>query len=226
MLNKLNFILLISILIFLSSCSYLSQKKPVSISTASMGVIKNSHIHFPIVLVDRIETKHLNSEKYGRDVVIVHTGHFFKANVTKEENLKILNQMIESKIDYVNLAIEDFIIAEQLSIDLEAYDIKFINTTVVDLNEDNIIEKKNIKPFYVHEDILLMGLSDKNVDKLLLLDKYIVSDYVLALMRARKMAFKLQSSTSNILIIHTMHSDEINEILDRLPPNFINSLTD
>jgi hypothetical protein len=226
MTNIIQVLSIASLMILLSACSSKSQKNTVSISTASVGVAKNSQIHFPLVLVDRIENKSLHLEKLGEDVLVIHTGHFLKATASKDENVKILNQIIEAKIDYVNLAIEDFIIADQLGIDLEAYNIKFLNSSVVNLNEDNIIEKTNIKPFYFHDDVTIMGLSDKNIDKLLSLDKYIVSDHVLALIRARKLASKQQTSPSNIVIIHTMLPAEINEVMDRLPPNFINSLAD
>lgn len=224
--TKLYTVFISLVLISLIGCSSKSVKNTVSISTASVGVVKNSQIHFPLVLIDHIENKSLHSEKLGEDVIVVHTGHFLKANVGKEENIKILNQLIDSKIDYVNLAIEDFIIADQTGIDLEAYNLKFINSSVVNLNEDNIIEKTNIKPFYIHDEVAIMGLSDKNIDKLLSLDKYIVSDHVLALIRARKLATKQQSTPSNIVIIHTMLPEEMNEVMDRLPPNFINSLAD
>ncbi len=223
---KLNHVLLTFLFLFLVACASKSHNNSVSISTASVGEIKNSQIHFPLVLIDRIENKSMHIEKHGADVVVVHTGHFLKGNASKEENINILNQLVESKIDYVNLAIEDFIIADQHGIDFEAFNLKFLNSSVVNLNEDNIIEKTNIKPFYIHDEIAIMGLSDKNIDKLLSLDKYIVSDHVLALIRARKLAGKLPSSPNNIVIIHTMLPNEINEVMDRLPPNFINSLAD
>ncbi len=221
--------LIIWILILLSllfSCSSNKSKDSVSISTASIGEVKNSHIDFPLVLIDKIESKESMIQKHGDDVVVVHSGHFLKATAPKEENIKILNDLVNAKIDYVNLAIEDFIIADQKGIDFTSFSIKFINSSVVNLNEDNIIESENIKPFYIHNDVAIMGLSDKNIDKLLSLDKFIVSDHVLALLRARKIANKLTTPPTDIVIVHTMPPEEMNEILDRLPPNFISSLAD
>lgn len=228
---KINFFLIVLILTF-TSCSGNKKKNTVSISTASSGIVKNSNLDFPLFLTDKIEQKEEVISKTSSDVYIVHTGHLLKANVTKAQNEAILDSLTGKGIDIVNLSIEDFIIADQQEISFEKYPQKFLNSSVVNLNEDNIIEKSNITPYVIRDGVAIIGLSDKNIDKLLSMEKFLVSDYVLAILRARKAALKDATAASNpekplhsFVIIHTMGAD-INEVMERLPPNFINSLTD
>ncbi|MBC7714572.1 MAG: hypothetical protein H7177_14595 [Rhizobacter sp.] len=229
--TKLNFLLILAVLI-LSSCSSGQKKNTVSISTASTGVVKNHDLEFPLYLTDKIELRESVIGKTNADVFIVHTGHLLKANASKAVNEASLESLKGKGIDVVNLSIEDFIIADQQEISFEKYPQKFLNSSVVNLNEDNIIAKSNITPYIIHDGVALIGLSDKNIDKLLSMDKFLVSDYVLAVLRARKAALKDSSldgtpSTPlhSFVIVHTMGPD-INEVMERLPPNFINSLAD
>jgi hypothetical protein len=102
----------------------------------------------------------------------------------------------------------------------------FLNSSVMDLNEDNFIEKKNIVPFFIYNNVAFVGLSDKKVDPLLSVDKFLVSDYVMAVLRAKKSAVGAKGSSSNpksFVIVHTI-GPEIIEVMERLPTNFINSL--
>ena len=230
--NKINTVLIFVILL-ISACSSGQKKNTISISTASSGVLKNHNLNFPLYLTDKVETKDTVVNKTSENVFIVHTGHLLKANATKTQNEAVLESLTGKGIDVVNLSIEDFIIADQQEISFEKYPQKFLNSSVVNLNEDNIIAKNNISPFIVHDGVALIGLSDKNIDKLLSMDKFLVSDYVLAVLRARKGALKntsLAADTSSaplhsFVIVHTMGS-EINELMERLPHNFINSLAD
>ena len=221
-----------AVLFLVVSCSSNKKKTTVSISTASSGVVKNSSLDFPLFLTDKIESKESVIAKTSSDVFIIHTGHLLKANASKAQNEAILESLNGKGIDAVNLSIEDFIIADQQEISFEKYPQKFINSSVVNLNEDNIIAKSNITPYVIHDGVAMIGLSDKNIDKLLSMDKFLVSDYVLAVLRARKAAFKDTSAAADpekplhsFVIVHTMGSD-INEVMERLPPNFINSLAD
>lgn len=223
---------LIFVILLIAACSSGQQKNTVSISTASSGVLKNHNLNFPLYLTDKVETKDTVINKTSENVFIVHTGHLLKANATKAQNEAVLESLTGKGIDVVNLSIEDFIIADQQEISFEKYPQKFLNSSVVNLNEDNIIAKNNIAPFIVHDGVALIGLSDKNIDKLLSMDKFLVSDYVLAVLRARKGALKNTSLAANasaplhsFVIVHTMGS-EINDVMERLPPNFINSLAD
>ncbi|MBC7429815.1 MAG: hypothetical protein H7336_14470 [Bacteriovorax sp.] len=228
---KLNSFLILAFLL-LTACSSGQKKNTVSISTASTGVLKNHDLTFPLYLTDKIETKEAVVAKTNSDVYIVHTGHLLKANASKAINEATLESLKGKGIDVVNLSIEDFIIADQQEISFEKYPQKFLNSSVVNLNEDNIIAKNNISPYVIHDGVALIGLSDKNIDKLLSMDKFLVSDYVLAVLRARKAALKDTSGDvtpdnplHSFVIVHTMGPD-INEVMERLPPNFINSLAD
>ena len=230
--KKINFLTLVIIsMLVVTSCSSNKKKDSISISSASSGVVKNHDLHFPLYLTNKIETREAIADKTSKNVFIVHTGHLLKANASKAQNEAVLESLTGKGIDVVSLSIEDFIIADQQEISFEKYPQKFLNISVVDLNEDNIIAKSNIAPYVIHEGVALIGLSDKNIDKLLSMDKFLVSDYVLAVLRARKAALKDPAATNpelpltSFVLVHTMGSD-INEVMERLPPSFINSLAD
>lgn len=229
--TKIKFLALIILsMLVVTSCSSNKKKNSISISSASTGLVKNNNISFPLFLTNKIEARSAVADKTGDNVFIVHTGHLLKANATKAQNQAVLESLTGKGIDVVNLSIEDFIIADQQEIALDKYPQQFLNSSVVDLNEDNIVNRTNIAPYIIHDGVALIGLSDKNIDKLLSMDKFLVSDYVLAILKARKAALKDPAATANpekpltsFVIIHTMGSD-INEVMERLPPNFINSL--
>lgn len=229
---KSNYYFVLCALLLLSACSSGQKKNTISISTASSGVVKNHNLDFPLYLTDKIEAKDAVIGKTSADVFVVHTGHLLKANASKAQNEAVLESLKGKGVDVVNLSIEDFIIADQQEISFEKYPQKFLNSSVVNLNEDNIISKSNITPYVIHDGVAMIGLSDKNIDKLLSMDKFLVSDYVLAVLRARKAALKDNAVTASpsiplhsFVIVHTMGAD-INEVMERLPPNFINSLAD
>jgi hypothetical protein len=226
------FLLLLVTLVLITSCSSNQNRNSVSISTASYGVLNNPNIAFPLYLTDKIEKKSDVEAKTNSSVFIVHTGHILKADATKTQNEATLESLIGKGVDVVNLTLEDFIIADSQGIFFEKYPQRFLNSSVVDLNEDNFIKKTNITPYIIHEGVALIGLSDKKIDKNLSIEKFLVSDYVLAVLRAKKAALKDASSDPNqttplrsFVIVHTIGSD-INDVMERLPPNFINSLTD
>ncbi len=231
MTNTKFYALIVMVMLVAASCSSSQKKKSVSISSASNGIVKNHDISFPLFLTDKIESRESVVAKTNDQVFIVHTGHLLKANASKAQNMAVLDSLTGKGIDVVNLSIEDFIIADQQEISFEKYPQKFLNSSVVDLNEDNIIAKSNISPYVIHNGVALIGLSDKNIDKLLSMDKFLVSDYVLAILRARKAAakdYKPEGSDkplSSYVIVHTMGPD-IDEVMERLPPNFMNSLAD
>lgn len=228
--NKIYFLTMITTLVIFTSCSSKQKKNTVSISTASTGLVKNNDISFPLYLTDKIEPKIDIQNKTSSNVFVVHTGHILNPNATKAQNEATLAALTGKGIDVVNLMIEDFLIADSQGISFEHYPQQFLNSSVVDLNEDNFIKKPNISPYVIHEGVALIGLSDKKLDKKLSMDKFLVSDYVLAILRARKAALKDSSLDNNpasplraFVIIHTIGS-EINDVMERLPPNFINSL--
>lgn len=230
MMRKNLSLLLLASLVLFTSCSSNKKRNSVSISTASSGLVKNSDISFPLYLTDKIEKKSDIEAKTNSNVFIVHTGHILAASATKAQNEATLESLTGKGVDVVNLTMEDFIIADAQDISFEKYPQQFLNSSVVDLNEDNFIKKANVNPYIIHEGVALIGLSDKKLDKKLSMDKFLVSDYVLAVLRARKSALKDASVDANpasplrsFVIVHTIGAD-INEVMERLPPNFINSL--
>ncbi len=215
------------------SCSSSKKDNSISITSASNGVVKNNVMPFTLYLTDKIETRSDVEKKTNSNVFIIHTGHLLKANLAKKENEAILESLQDKGINAVNLSIEDFIIADSQEISFEKYPQHFLNSSVVDLNEDNIISKPNITPYVVNQGVSIIGLSDRNIDKLLNGERFLVSDYVLAILRARKAAHKESSLSSgnefplqSFVLVHTMSAEEIHEVLERLPPSFINSLAD
>lgn len=226
------FIMSMASVILLTSCSSAPSNDPFSIATASSGLVKNSSIPFPLYLTDKIESKFEVEKKTANNVFIVHTGHILKADATKGQNEETLASLIGKGIDVINLTIEDFIIADSQDISFEKYPQQFLNSSVVDLNEDNFIKKANINPYIIHKGVALLGLSDKKMAKNLSMEKFLVSDYALAILRARKSAFKDPSFLNkksipqrSFVIVHTI-GPEINDVMERLPSNFINSLAD
>lgn len=230
MLRNTLLVLFMAGMTLLASCSSTPEKKSISIATASSGLVKNSSIAFPLYLTDKIESRYDVEKKTANNVFIVHTGHILKASATKTQNEETLSSLAGKGVDVVNLTIEDFIIADSQDISFEKYPQSFLNSSVVDLNEDNFIKKSNINPYIIHDGVALIGLSDKKIDKNLSMEKFLVSDYVLAVLRAKKAALKEYSVEKNkenplrsFVIVHTLGSD-INEVMERLPSNFINSL--
>ena len=222
--------LCLGIMFFTASCSSAPKRDTISMVMASSGLVENNSIPFPLYLTDKIESRFEIEKKTANNVFIVYTGHILKADSSKAKNEEILASLINTGIDVINLTIEDFIIADSQGISFEKYPQQFLNSSVVDLNEDNFVNKININPFIIHDNVALIGLSDKKLDKNLSLEKFLVSDYALAILRAKKAVLenrRVQKDKDNFLnsfvIIHTIGSD-INEVMERLPSNFINSL--
>lgn len=224
---------LIAMLALFASCSSNKKDTSVSITPATVGVVQNNIIPFTLYLTDKIESRTDIERKTNSNVFIVHTGHFLKAKASKEENMATLASFEGKGINAINLTMEDFVIADKQEISFDKYPYKFLNSSVVDLNEDNIIAKMNISPYVIHQGVAIIGLSDKRLDKKLTAEKFLVSDYVLAILRARKAALKESLANpdpefplKSFVLVHTMKEDEMRGVLERLPPNFINSLAD
>lgn len=229
--KKLSILTIVFVLLLLNSCSSAKKDTSVSITPASLGVVKNNSIPFSLYLTDKIESRPDVERKTSSNVFIVHTGHFLKPNLSKQENEAILASFEGKGINAINLTMEDFIVADSQEIHFEKYPYKFLNSSVVDLNEDNIVSRNNISPYVIHKGVAVIGLSDRNIDKLLNGDRYLVSDYVLAVLRARKAALKESQGNpdpeyplKSFVLVHNISNEEIQGVLERLPPNFINSL--
>lgn len=223
--KQIALVLHLVLLSFLFSCSHAPIDRGISIASASSGLMKNPIAPFPVYLTNQLETRSSLEKKYSSDVFIVHTGHILKPNLSKDENEKTLDSLSGLGIDLVNLTLEDFIIAENQGIDFEKYNQTFLNSSVIDLNIDALATGRNIVSYDIHKGIAFIGLSDKKLDKKLFQDKYIVSDYVLSILKVKKAALKTATPTTinAFVLIHKLGT-EINSVMERLPPSFINSM--
>lgn len=213
------------------SCSHQPTNTGISIvASSSTGLMKNKLAPFPILLTDSLVNRAELEKKYTSDIFIIHTGHILKPSLSKEENEKTLQSLSTFGINLVNLTLEDFIIAESQGINFADYNQTFLNSSVIDLNIDALASAKNINSYDVHEGMAFIGLSDNKVDKKFSKDKFkekfIISDYVLSVLKVKRIALKSDNPTAiqSFIIIHTL-GKEINEVMERLPPSFINSLT-
>lgn len=214
-------------LLTLFSCSHQKTESTVSIALANQGLMKNHIVPYPVYITDQLELRADLEKKFSKDLYIIHTGHILKPNFTKEQNENILASLKNYGMNVVNLTLEDFAIAEYQGINFENYPQTFLNSSVVDITKDNLVEGKNILTYNVNEAIAFIGLSDKKVDKKIPNDKFIVSDYVLSVLKVKKSALKTATPTTikSFVLIHNI-GNEINEVMERLPPSFINSLAD
>lgn len=224
---KFSIPLILFVLIF-SACSSQPKNAGMSITTASTGLMKNQLAPFPIYLTDKMESRVELSKKYSDDLFIIHTGHVLKADMNKEANEKQLLELAQMGHDLVNLTLEDFTIADTQGINFENFPtISFLNSSVIDLTADSLAGAKNILPSTVHGGVAFIGLSDSQLDKKLPKEKFIISDYVLSILKVKKEALKSApaEALNSFIIVHTL-GGEINDVMLRLPPSFINSLAD
>lgn len=218
---------ILTMLLFLFSCSHTPKNAPISIASATTGLMKNHLSPFPIYLTHSLENKTVLEKKYSTDLFIIHTGHILNPNFSKEENEKILESLNGLGINLVNLTLEDFSIAETQKINFENYKQLFLNSSVIDLNLDSLATAKNVTSYVIKDGVAFIGLSDTEIGNKLPKEKFIIDDYVLAILKIKKMALKENPNISikSFIIVHNL-GNEINNVMDRLPPSFINSLAD
>ena len=221
--------LFLVMLTFLFSCSHQPSDNGISIVASSAGLMKNKQVPVPVFLTDTFINRKELEKKYSSDVYIIHTGHILKPTLTKVENEKNLEHLSNLGINLVNLTLEDFVIAESQGINFENYNQKFLNSSVIDLTLDGLAAAKNISSYQILDTVAFIGLSDRIIDKKLALEKskekYIVNDYVLAILKIKKTALKSTTPLNSFIIIQTI-GNEINDVMARLPPSFTNSLAD
>lgn len=222
---------LIIFLLLLTSCSHRPAEQGVSYIASTSGLMKNSSAPFPVYLTDTLVSRSEIEKKNPSDVFIIHTGHILKPNLSKVENEKTLESLSSMGINLINLTLEDFIIADAEGINLESYNQTFLNSSVIDLNTDALVTGKNIVSYDPHEEIAFVGLSDNKFDSKFSKERFIISDHVLSILKVKRAALYPDSKTSSTSKIHSfilVHSlgNEINEVMTRLPPSFINSLAD
>ena len=210
-----------------SSCSNQPTKTGVSIISSSIGLMKNTQANFPIFLTDTLVNRIDLEKKYSNDIFIIHTGHILNPKLSKAENEANLKKLKGLEINLVNLTLEDFVVAESQGISFDNYDQAFLNSSIIDLNLDALATAKSITPYYVHGSMGFIGLSDNKIDSKLPNEKFIINDYVLSILKIKKIALKSTSHApiNSFILIHTL-GNEINNIMERLPPSFINSLAD
>lgn len=217
--------------IFLASCSSSKPRGSVSIVPISYGVVNGRDLTFSMYITDKVGTKEEMIKKTDENGLFIHVGHILKIEAAKTENIAALKAIEESGFHIVNLSLEDIMVANLQEINLEQFKLKFLNTSVVDINEDDIFKAKNVSPFIVHEGAAILGLSDDKLSPKLEAEKFIVSDYVLAILKARKdLTAQNKRDKKNpappirsFLIVHSLGKD-ILSIMERLPPNFMSSL--
>ncbi|MDO9183850.1 MAG: hypothetical protein Q7U04_15655 [Bacteriovorax sp.] len=227
------FVLTLSLLImlFTFSCAHQSQTNGISIIATTTGLMKKSNAPFPIYLTNTPINRADLEKKHSPNIYIVHTGHILDSALSKEDNEKNMEKLISEGINLINLTLEDFVIAEALGINFEVYNQTFLNSSVIDLSTDDLATAKNIKSYEIREGLAFIGLSDSKLDKKLAenisKEKYIINDYVLSILKVKKNVLKnLDSSpVQSFVIIHTL-GNAIDEVMNRLPPSFINSLAD
>lgn len=224
---KLTFVLQLLLLMLAVSCSHNKPTSAISITTATTGLVKNHIIPFPVYLTETLESRAELEKKYSSDLFIIHIGHILKPDFSKEQNEKTLASLKDYGINLINLTLEDFAIAEAQGINFEDYEQTFLNSSVIDLTQDNLALGKNIVSYNVHEGIAFIGLSDDRLNKKLPNEKFIISDYVLSILKVKKTALKTATPTTinSFVLIHNLGAG-INEVMERLPPSFINSLAD
>jgi hypothetical protein len=211
--------ILLKILIILSiaSCSHEFKRSTVTITPTNLGIVKNPAISIPLYF-----TLDANDANAPTDSLKIHLGHFLKAHLTKDQNLEILKNLEEKNFHLINLSLEDIAIAETQNINFSNYKkLIFLNSSVSDLNKDDLYTDTNVVPYYAFEDAVLIGLSDYVVDKKVQSSRFIFNDYVYSILRIKKLT-KAKNYKSYIIIHHI--GDKINEVMERLPPTFINSL--
>lgn len=222
--KKVFFICTFTFLSFYTSCSHKQLDNKISIETATNGLMKNSFVPYPIYLTDKLESKNSLEKDYSAHVFLIHTGHLLKANLSKSENEKILTSISSLGFDLVNLSLEDFKIAELQGIHFSDYNQIFLNSSVIDLNSDTLATEKNVVSYVINNGIAFVGLSDRKVSDNLASEKYIIDDYVLSVLKIKKAILRASppKTLRSFVIVHTIGS-EIDEVMERLPPDFINS---
>lgn len=213
------------------NCSCSTQKNQVPnvlIPSVTSGLIKNNSIPFPLYFTDKFEKRVDLEKKYSNNLFIIHTGHILKAELPKEENEKNLQILSMGGFNLVNLTLEDFAIANGQGINFEKYDsLSFLNSSIVDLSIEGPVTSKNISSQFIFQGIAFIGLSDDKIHPSLINEKFIINDHVLSILKIKKNVLKEnpQHDLKSFIIVHSLGS-EINDVMLRLPPSFINLLAD
>lgn len=201
----------------LVSCSHEQGKNTVSITSGTKGVVKYPNMENSIYLTSDAADKDAPEKS-----IKIHQGHFLSSKNTKAQNENVLSLLEANNFHIINLTLEDIAIAEKQEIKFENYKkLIFLNSSISDLSKDDLYSRENVLPYYVFTNVVFIGLSDKVADKSIDTNRFLINDYVFSVLKVRK-ATREQNFKSYILI-HNLGKG-INDIMDRLPPTFINSL--
>ena len=206
------------ILVFiLVSCSHEQGKNTVSITSGTKGIVKYPNMENSIYL-----TSDAFDKESPEKAIKIHQGHFLSNKNSKAQNEAALNSMEVNNFHIVNLTLEDIAIAEKQEIKFEDYKkLIFLNSSINDLSKDDLYAKQNVVPYYIFANVVFIGLSDKVADKSIDTNRFLINDYVFSVLKVRKITRDKNFKT--YILIHNL-GKEINDIMDRLPPTFINSL--
>jgi hypothetical protein len=86
---------------------------------------------------------------------------------------------------------------------------------------DDLYKKTNVLPYYAMEEVVFIGLSDNQYIKPLNTNRFLINDNVYSVLKIKKQT-REKKYKSYILIHHL--GNEITDIMNRLPPTFIDSL--
>jgi hypothetical protein len=154
---------------------------------------------------------------------IIHSGHFLDVKLSKEANEEILKTMENKNYSLVNLTLDDLLIAQKKDIQLEKFPkLIFLNSSIIDLEQDNLYQGKNIMSYYVLNGTCFIGLSDNKLSSELRSQHYLINDYVLAILNIKKESQK--ENPLHFVLIHRP-GKEFENINDRLPEDFKALLT-
>lgn len=203
--------------LLLIGCAEQTKRSTVTISSSNLGLVKNQFLTNPLYITSEIEEKNI-----PENALKIHQGHFLSIKNTKAQNELILESLEKKLFHLVNLSLEDIAVAEQQEIKFQNYTkLIFLNSSVTDVSRDDLYGQSNVLPFYVFEGVVFIGLSDKQFAKNTNTDRFIINDYIFSVLKAKKLT--LNGNYNSYIIIHHFGS-EINDIMDRLPPTFSNSL--
>lgn len=213
-------IIVLSFLIILASCSHQPNRATFNIASANKGLIKNSSLEFPLFISQNLIEKDLPKE-----ALLVHRGHFLIKTNTKEANEAILHQLEDNNFHLINLSLDDLAIAIEQSIQFNQFKkLIFLNSTISEVSKDQLYNEENVVPYYIYNDIVFIGLTDKNISKDVNTDNWLVNDYVFSILKIKKIT--KEKNIKSYMLIHNLSINEMTEIMERLPPTFINSLAD
>lgn len=222
------FFLLISVVLSTSCSTQKNENSSLFKTLSSSGLIKKKSIPFPIYFTNKPEKRIDLEKKYSNNLFIMHTGHILKAELSKEENENNLAVLAMGGFNLINLTLEDFIIADNQGINFEKFDnLSFINSSVINLNLDNLVAAKNISSQFIFKGIAFIGLSDEKIGPKLNKDKFIIDDHVLAILKVKKNVLNENPmhDLKSFIIVHSL-GNEISNVITRLPPFFTTLLTD